>query len=137
MIDWLALFRAKRPAPLVGAPAVRRQKTYSAESGYVYQYYYQGYRSIVRDGAAGAEFVFEVSTDRHTTCAVTVFLPERVIQAWEREHDRGLNATERYAVAKMALFQAFDERETPAEMRVPVNVRVADIAGILEKLDIG
>jgi len=41
MLNWL---RKKKEAPLTGAPAVRRQKTYSAESGYVYQYFYEGQR---------------------------------------------------------------------------------------------
>ena len=46
MFDWL---RKKKDAPLTGAPAVRRQKTYSAESGYVYQYFYEGQRPAARD----------------------------------------------------------------------------------------
>jgi hypothetical protein len=35
----------------------------------------------------------------------------------------------------MALFQAFDERE-PAKMKDVVHVRQADLAGILETLDL-
>jgi len=56
---------SKKEAPLTGAPAVRRQKTYSAESGYVYQYYYEGQRPASRDGSSGIEFVFNVSADRN------------------------------------------------------------------------
>jgi hypothetical protein len=36
----------------------------------------------------------------------------------------------------MALFQAFDERESPAQMRHPVQVRRADVDAILNTLDI-
>ena len=42
--------------------------------------------------------------------------------------------TERYAVAKMALFQAFDERTEPALMKDPVHVRAADVEAIVETL---
>lgn len=135
MIDWLALFRLKKNAPLSGAPAVRRQKSYTADSGYVYQYYYQGHRPAKQDGSGGTEHVFDVSADRQSSFPVTVFIAEDVVRAWEQGHDRELNATERYAVAKLALFQAFDEREAPPNMRDPVSVRPADIDGIMEKLD--
>ena len=45
-----------------------------------------------------------------------------------------LASTERYAVSKMALFQAFDERATPQEMKQEVRVRGADMAAIIETL---
>jgi hypothetical protein len=56
---------------------------------------------------------------------------------WQERHGRELNATERYAVAKMSLFQAFDERDDPAAMREDVAARAADLEAILESLDIG
>ena len=52
------------PAPLTGAPPYRRQKTYTAETGYVYEYYYEGYRVAARNDESGAEHVFAVSADR-------------------------------------------------------------------------
>jgi hypothetical protein len=36
----------------------------------------------------------------------------------------------------MALFQAFDERPTPAHMKDEVNVRHADLQAILDTLDL-
>ena len=62
MLDWL---RKKKQAPLTGAPPVRRQKTYSAESGYVYQYFYEGQRAAERNGSAGAQYV-DADTDQVT-----------------------------------------------------------------------
>ena len=47
---------------------------------------------------------------------------------------RELSLTERYAVAKIALFQAFDERPDPAQLRDEVRVRNADVEGIIETL---
>src|SRR5437867_3892847 len=70
MFDW---FRRKE-APLTGAPAVRRQKTHSAESGYVYQYFYEGQRPASRDGAQGTQYVFNVSADRKSSFPVSVFV---------------------------------------------------------------
>src|ERR1700704_2041847 len=107
MFDW---FR-KKDAPLTGAPAVRREKTYSAESGYVYQYFYEGQRAAKRQSGSGTQFVFHVSADRKSSFPVSVFVSDSALEVWETEHDRTLSSTERYAVAKMALFQAFDQRE--------------------------
>jgi hypothetical protein len=121
---------------LTGAPAVRRQKTYSAQSGYVYQYYYQGRRPASRGREEGVEYVFEVSADRKSATPVSVFVSLAVVEEWERRGDRTLTATEQYAVAKMALFQAFDERRSPQEMRGEVGVGAADLAAILETLGI-
>ncbi len=61
-----------KPEPLRGAPAVRRQKAYSAQSGYVYQYYYQGQRPSSPE--PGTEYVFDVSSDRRTSRPVSVFV---------------------------------------------------------------
>jgi hypothetical protein len=126
---WRSLF-GKKAAPLSGAPAVRRQKSYSAQSGYVYQYFYDGMRRL----ASGTEFVFTFSADRRTSHAVSVVVGDAAIAAWEQEHARTLSGNERYAIAKMALFQAFDERTTPELMKRDVQVRAADVAGILETL---
>jgi hypothetical protein len=131
-MDWL---RRKNPAKqetLHGAPSVRRQKTYSAQSGYVYQYFYEGFR----EAQSGTEYVFEVTADRKTSFPVTVFVEDAAISSWNAEHGRELSQTEQYAIAKMALFQAFDERAEPEQMRERVCVRPVDAAAILEGLGI-
>ena len=121
----------KRAAPLTGAPTVRRLKSYSGASGYVYQYAFEGMRPL----GGGTEYVFAVSADRKTWAEVTVRVAGDVVRGWEREHGRELSTTEWYALAKMSLFAAFDERENPAALRgEPVVVRAADVAGILETL---
>jgi len=133
MLEWL---RKKKEAPLTGAPAVRRQKTYSAESGYVYQYFYEGQRPAQRDDAHGAQYVFNVSSDRKSSFPVSVFLSDAVLESWQAEHGRQLGSTERYAVAKMALFQAFDRRSAPSDMNEEVRVQPEDVDTILATLDI-
>jgi len=123
-----------KPVPLTGAPPVRRQKTYSAQSGYVYQYYYEGQRPTRPE--PGTEFVFDVSADRKTSTPVSVIVPDDAVQSWQRDHGRELNSTERYAIAKMALFQAFDQRESPAGMGAPVRVDAVAAAETLQTLEI-
>ena len=132
MFDW---FR-KKEAPLSGAPAVRRQKTYSAESGYVYQYFYEGQRPAQRDGKTGVQFVFNVSADRKSSFPVSVFVSDDVLESWQQRHARQLGSTERYAIAKMSLFRAFDQRPAPDAMREEVRVQAEDIESILATLDI-
>jgi hypothetical protein len=132
MFDWLR----KKDAPLTGAPAVRREKTHSAESGYVYQYFYEGQRPAKRDSGPGTQYVFHVSADRKTSFPVSVFIAESALEPWQKEHARPLGSSERYAIAKLALFQAFDRRETPAAMSEEVRVLSEDVASFLATLDI-
>jgi hypothetical protein len=66
---------------------------------------------------------------------VAVFLSTGVLCAWEQSHAREFSATERYAIAKTALFQALDERAGPEEMGERVFVRAPDLAAIVRKLN--
>ena len=127
-------FFSKKPLPLTGAPAVRRLKSYSAQSGYVYQYFYEGQRPFRSSGESGIEFVFTVSADRKAFHPVSVLVSETALLGWEQAHDHALSSTERYAISKMALFQAFDERATPDLMKQEVRVRAADVSAINETL---
>src|SRR5207302_5733890 len=65
---------SRKKSPLTGAPPVRRLKTYSAQSGYVYQYYYEGHRDFRSGGESGTEFVFQISADRKTWDATSVLV---------------------------------------------------------------
>jgi len=123
-----------RKGALTGAPAVRRVKTYSAQSGYVYQYYYQGRRPFGPGGAAGEEFVFNVSADGHAWRPASILIAGAAVAAWQSAHQRELSSTEVYALAKMSLFQAFDERANPAHMKGDVHVSEADIETIASTL---
>jgi hypothetical protein len=92
---------------------VRRLKTYAGTQGYVYQYYFVGQRAALADDpeAPAMEFVFDVTSDRKLTYAVSVFLPEKAVAAWAKAHGRPLTEAEQYAAAKLRLFRAFDELE--------------------------
>jgi hypothetical protein len=125
---------SKKKAALTGAPAIRRMKTYSAQSGYVYQYFYEGQREFRSGRERGTEYVFQISADRKNWADASVLVAEDALRAWQEGHGRELSSTERYAIAKMALFQAFDERPTPAGMSGEIRVRPADVEGIVESL---
>jgi hypothetical protein len=92
---------------------VRRLKTYAGTQGYVYQYYFVGQRAALPNDAEApaTEFVFDVTSDRKVTYAVSVFLPEKAVSAWVTTHGRPLTDPEQYAAAKLRLFRAFDELE--------------------------
>ena len=127
---------SQRRLPLNGTPPVRRMKMYSAASGYVYHYFYEGYRATRHGAESGVEYVFSVSADRKQWNPASVMLSDAALRAWEESHQPELSATERYAVAKIALFQAFDERETPAQLHGEILVRAADLEAIAETLDL-
>ncbi|MFY9560569.1 MAG: hypothetical protein WAQ52_10075 [Terriglobales bacterium] len=92
---------------------VRRLKTYAGSQGYVYQYYFVGQRPAraTPPESPATEYIFDVTSDRKTTYAVSVFLPQNVVAAWNRVHGRALTDSEQYAAAKLRLFRAFDELE--------------------------
>jgi hypothetical protein len=111
-----------------------RLKTYSAQSGYVYEYYFlesQLRRSLL--GRVGTAYLFHVSSNRKQFVVVEVLVEERALRAWEKAHGRELGSTEQYAAAKMRLFRAFDESPTPQELRA-VRVSDSNIAMLLEPL---
>ena len=127
---------APAPLPLRGAPPVRRRKTYSAQTGYVYQYYYKGYRESDRAGAPGNEYVFQVSSDRKSSFPLTVFLPGGVVESWQQAHGRALAPTEQYAAVKMALFEAFDGKDDLGPANAEVEIDASGIENFLTTLEI-
>ena len=91
--------------------SVRRVKTYTAQTGYVYEYYFVGRRAALADDpfAPSTEFIFDVSSDRKTIFAVSVFLLPRALDAFAAERGRTLSEPEQYAAAKRCLQKGFDE----------------------------
>ena len=92
---------------------IRRMKTYTGGQGYVYQYYFVGKRAAMANPSDGVatEYVFDATSDRKTTFAVSVFLTEDATREWAARHNRTLTEAEQYGAVKMRLFQAFDEIE--------------------------
>jgi hypothetical protein len=90
---------------------VRRMKTYTGGQGYVYQYYFVGKRAAVDPSTPATEYIFDVTSDRKVTYAVSVLVETAALQAWAEAHGRAPTEAEEYGAAKMRLFRAFDEVE--------------------------
>jgi hypothetical protein len=90
---------------------IRRMKAYTGQTGYVYQYYFVGKRPALEGDpeAPAIEFVFDVTADRKTTFAVSIFLQPQALEAWAASRGRSLSEPEQYAAVKLRLMQAFDE----------------------------
>jgi hypothetical protein len=93
--------------------AVRRIKSYSAANGYVYQYYFYELNRVVVDGGAAGEFVYAISADRGASFGLRIIVMKAALDGWAAANGRALTGSEEYAVAKMRLFQAFDEGVVP------------------------
>src|SRR6266478_5280933 len=94
--------------------AVRRVKSYSAADGYVYQYYFFEGNRAQRNGSPGGEFSYAISVDRQSAFRFKIFVHQSAMEAWAKQTGRPLSSSEEYAVAKMRLFQAFDEGSVQA-----------------------
>lgn len=118
--------------------SAHRIKSYSAETGYVYQYHFEAIRpGQRRAGQPGSEYVFIVSRDRKHSFAVPLFLRDDALAAWAAAHGRSLDGTEQYAAVKMRLFRAFDEAPDLEHERLRIEVAPENIEELLARLDIG
>lgn len=113
---------------------IRRLKTYTGETGYVYQYYFVGQRKALDRHAT--EYIFDVSADRKTTFAVSVFLQDQAVTEWEIYHGRKLVDAERYAAAKVRLFRAFDEIEKLMEEGRQLTIGPEEMEDLLATLGV-
>lgn len=110
--------RTEKQPELKGAPPHARVKTFSAETGYVYQYVYRGYRRAI-DGLAD-EHSFTVNRDRKQDFAVTVHLLDSELAQCVRAIGRELIGAERYALVKMTLFAALDSVREITDFDTPL-----------------
>lgn len=113
-----------------------RVKSYSSETGWVYQYYFYEAQKSRRGFSSGREYVYMVSADRKTLFPITVFIRNDAIEKWNRTAGRALTGAEEYAAAKMRLFQGFDEIENFAAARPELLVDDANLTALLARLDI-
>jgi hypothetical protein len=111
---------------------VRRVKSYTGQTGFVYQYYYVGNREV--DGAT--EYIFDVTADRKSMFAVSIFLKKEALASWSAVHGRALTGTEQYAAAKLRLFQAFDEQEKMKEQGRTLSIDSGNLEELLSQLEL-
>ena len=101
-----------------------RWKTYAAQSGYVYQYIFQGLKDE-------REYLFQAVSGEQIAMSCSVeFNAESWIQA-----NRELSEIERYGIAKMALLRSLDDPAPPGASRA-VRPSEAEVADICRELDL-
>ena len=132
MSIWERLVRRKPAAEFTGMPAIRRIKTYSAQTGYVHQYYFDGSRQT----EGGKEYRFWARTNAGEYKTLFVRVPEALVLQWGKAHGRELVETERYGIAKMLLFQHFDESTGTGELGSSIVLTRADLDRISAELDL-
>jgi hypothetical protein len=117
---------------------VRRIKTYTAQTGYVYQYYFVGQRQALASDpeSPATEYVFDVTSDRKTTYAVSVFLSLRTTEAWSAARGRKLSNPECYAAVKLRLMQGFDEIADMLQSGRRLRVEASEICNLLDSIGI-
>lgn len=116
--------------------AARRVKTYSAASGYVYQYYFYEVQKTRRGFSAGTEYVYMVSVDRKQVFPLRIFVKQSAVEKWGRSAGRTLSGTEEYAVAKLRLFQALDESQAIEATPPDLVVDDSNLDALLSQLDL-
>jgi len=117
---------------------VRRVKTYTGQTGYVYQYYFVGQRDALPSDpeSPATEYIFDVTSDRKTTFAVSVFLGPAASDTWARGRGRALTQPECYAAVKLRLMQGFDEIDDMLQSGRRLRVEPAEICDLLDSIGI-
>ena len=117
---------------------IRRVKTYTAQTGYVYEYYFVGSRAALAGDpfAPSTEFIFDVSPDRQSVFAVSIFLQPRALEAFAAERGRSLSDPEQYAAAKLRLLQGFDEISNMLQDGRRLLLDAASLTALLESVGI-
>jgi hypothetical protein len=126
--------------PMARPNAVRRVKSYSAANGYVYQYCFYEVNRISHHGRPAGEFIYAISADRKAAFPVSILVLQSALEAWARTNGRALSSSEEYAIAKMRLFQAFDEGDVPITAEAAEQARLmvddSNLETLLQQLHI-
>ncbi len=125
MFTWFA----KKKAPLKELPLSQREKSYSAASGFVYQYIFKG--------IAANHHVFSVSADRREYFEVAIEIDEKSLSACEARMGSPLRWNEVYALAKLCLFAAFDTAASPDSLRATVATGPDELLEHMTTLNMG
>jgi hypothetical protein len=116
--------------------AAHRVKSYSAATGFVYQYYFYEVEKTRHGGAEGTEYVYMASVDRKHVFPVRIFVNKGALENWSARTGRQFTGTEEYAVAKMRLFQAFDEVEELSAKTPELSVDESNLDALQSQLDL-
>lgn len=115
MFSWFS----KSPSPVKPLPLSRREKSYSAVSGFVYQYIFSG--------LAGSQHVFRVSAGRQASFELRIDLGEDALRPCSERMGSELRWNEKYALAKLCLFACLDAASSPDELRQVIRPAAAEL----------
>jgi hypothetical protein len=107
-------------------PLSQRIKNYSSASGHVYEYIFAG--------KVGQAHVFDVLRNRKHRLRVEIVLGSTELAECERRLGSALRWNDEYALAKLALFHAFDEREDIASFETAIQPPSAELIGYMKTL---
>lgn len=116
----------------------RRYKSYAAETGTAYRYFFASSRRVVRPEGqgAGSDYIFVVTPDQRPPFILRIFISARAVEVWRQTHGRDLDSNEMYAAAKMRLFRAFDEIEGLREEWLSLLVDEGNVSELLATLNL-
>ena len=77
-----------------------------------------------------------VSQDRRHVFPLRIFVKQSAVDKWGRAIGRVLSGTEEYAIAKLRLFQAFDESVGLEAKRPELTIDESNLENLLSQLDI-
>jgi hypothetical protein len=115
-----------------------RYKSYAAETGISYRYFFAGRRRAHRPEGQGMghDYSFVVNAEQRAPFTLRVFVADRATAAWREAHGRELDSNEQYAAAKIRLFRAFDEYARLVEHRLALVVDETNVEELLAPLDL-
>ncbi len=102
----------------------------------MYQYQFHGIEQREQNGKAAAEYTYYAMEDRTTMHAVRVVVMRDALKRWSDANCRALTGTEEYAVAKMRLFEGFDEDDEILQRKRELIVDEENVNELLEKLNL-
>jgi len=116
----------------------RRYKSYAAETGTAYRYFFAGSRRVRRPEGqgTGSDYTFVITPDQKSPFILRVFISARAAGIWRARHGRDLDANEMYAAAKMRLYRAFDEIEKLRDDAFSLLVDEGNVEELLEPLNL-
>ncbi len=115
-----------------------RYKSYAAEAGVSYQYFFVGRHRVLRPEGQGpgSDFAFVVTADQNPPFMLRIFVSDRALAAWKDAHGRALDSNEQYALAKMRLFRGFDESENLRREWLSLVVDESNVEELLRPLEL-
>jgi len=93
-------------------------------------------RSAPASSGGAVEYVYCVSSDRNSNYTVSIFVLDGAVEDWAARHGRPLDDRERYAAARLALHQAFDEIEDMQHAGRQLRVDSEKLEELLAPLDL-